>query len=80
MTTESANGPQDFPDEIVAWVTANPEHIQNWMNDPDFRRQLLSDPESYGLTGSAGDWVKERVQNKGIDRLVGDQPGHIVAM
>lgn len=76
MTT---NEPQ-FPESIVAWVAENPDHVQRWMNDPEFRSDLLRNPEGYGLQDDAADWVHDRVKLKGIERLVGDQPGHIVAM
>jgi len=75
-----ATNESQFPASIVSWVTDNPEHLQRWMNEPEFRRELLHDPESYGLQGDAAEWVHGRVKDKGIERLVGDQPGHIVAM
>lgn len=79
MATDEQDA-QQFPQEILDWVAEHPEHVADWMRSVAFRRQLLAKPEDYGLSGPAGDWVRERLAQHGVDRLVGGQPGQIVAM
>jgi hypothetical protein len=69
-----------LPAEVATWVTGNPELVHRWMTEPSFRRELLSDPASYGLSGAALDWVNQRIKERGIERLVGEMPGHLLAM
>jgi hypothetical protein len=69
-----------LPEEVMTWVRANKGKVEQWMSDPAYRRQLLNNPAAEGLSGPALDWVNGRIQARGIERLVGEMPGHLVAM
>jgi hypothetical protein len=69
-----------LPAEVATWVSENPGKVQEWMTNPAYRRQLLNNPAAEGLSGAALDWVEGRIKERGIERLVGEMPGHLVAM
>jgi hypothetical protein len=41
------------------------------MTDAQFRQDLLANPQQFGLTGSALDWVNERLRLRSMADVVG---------
>jgi hypothetical protein len=67
------------PDHVITDVTSNPELVTRWVNDADFRRDLLSAPSpqafaqqnKYNISAATSDWIKQRVEEIGIDTVLG---------
>ena len=76
-----------IPQFVKDDISGNPDLVQRWMDDAEFREAILhaEDPQQFAagnqinISQDTSDWIKERVKARGIDRLLGKDPGHIIA-
>jgi hypothetical protein len=62
---------------LVAWMGSHPVEIEKWMSDPQFRQQLLDNPQQFGLADNALDWVNERLRVHGVAAAIGPEAGFL---
>jgi hypothetical protein len=66
--------PSGIPDFVVNDL--NEETLKRYLTDPDFRRNLLSDPAATNTSSGLGfsqqtiDWINERVAHHGLENLL----------
>jgi hypothetical protein len=77
--------PPTIPDFVLDDLDNNPGLVRRWIEDPEFRRGLLTDSmrfaseNGFQLQESTAEWIQQRGKARGFDRLVGDEYPHIVA-
>jgi hypothetical protein len=65
------SGGNESLNALVEWMGTHPEEVERWMTDQQFRQDLLANPQQFGLTGSALDWVNERLRLRSMADVVG---------
>ena len=66
--------PSEIPDFVINDL--NEETLKRYLTDPEFRRNLLSQPEAtntsagLGLSPQTVDWINERVAHHGLENLL----------
>ena len=65
------SGGNESLNALVEWMGTHPEEVERWMTDAQFRQDLLANPQQFGLTGSALDWVNERLRLRSMADVVG---------